>query len=65
MTVNSYLGFMRHYNSYNVRKKILTEQGLFDKWSDLIVIDRNYRKINRKNKNKQKINSIIDDFNIT
>ena len=62
MTVNSYLGFMRHYNSYNLRKKILTKQGLLDNWSDLIVIDKRYRKITRKNKNKQKIGNIAEEF---
>lgn len=48
MTVNSYIGYMKHYNTYNIRKFFLNDSGLLDKWKDLIIIDEKYEKINRK-----------------
>lgn len=53
MTVNSYIGYMKHYNTYNIRKFFLNNSGLLDKWKDLIIIDEKYEKINRKEKPKQ------------
>ena len=53
MTVNSYIGYMKHYNTYNIRKFFLHNSGLLDKWKDLIIIDEKYEKINRKEKPKQ------------
>jgi len=53
MTVNSYIGYMKHYNTYNIRKFFLNDSGLLDKWKDLIIIDEKYEKINRKEKPKQ------------
>lgn len=53
MTVNSYIGYMKHYNTYNIRKFFLNNSGLLDKWEDLIIIDEKYEKINRKEKPKQ------------
>lgn len=45
-SVNSYLGLMRHYKSYKVRKKfILTE---IDEWLPYITIGKSYEKINIK-----------------
>ena len=53
MTVNSYLGYMCHGSTYNIRKRLFKESGLFEPWKYLIVIDDEYRKINRKNKPKK------------
>lgn len=47
MCVNSYFGFMGHYDSYNIRKQILTDKELLKEWLPHIIIDtKNYRKIN-------------------
>ncbi len=54
-TVNSYIGFMIHYKSYNVRKDILINSGLLDKWLPYIIIDDNLTKINI---NKEAIKSL-------
>ena len=43
--VNSYLGFMKHYSTYNMRKEILTSS-LMDKWKEHITIGKDMLKIN-------------------
>lgn len=50
MTVNSYLGYMCHTNTYNIRKRLFDESGLFEPWEGMIVADKDYRKINRREK---------------
>lgn len=44
-SVNSYLGLMRHYKSYKIRKHfVLSKLG---EWLSYIVIGKDYKKINR------------------
>lgn len=45
MTVNSYLGFMRHCNTYDIRKWLFNESGLFTKWYKYVKVVDDYRKI--------------------
>lgn len=47
-SVNSYLGIMKHYNTYNLRKKILTKN-LSKDFSNYIYIKDNYDRIAPKN----------------
>lgn len=47
-SVNSYLGHMYHFSTYNMRKEILINSGLLDKWGDYIEISENLLKIRRK-----------------
>ena len=42
-SVNSYLGLMRHYKSYKVRKRFILTH--LEQWIPHIVIGRNYHKI--------------------
>lgn len=61
MTVNSYIGYMKHYNTYNIRKYFLKDSGLLYAWKDLIIVDNKYEKINRKKKpKKSKVKNIFD-----
>ena len=46
--INSYLGFMVHYNSYKIRKEILLKSGLLDKWLDYVEISKDFKKIKLK-----------------
>ena len=50
MTVNSYIGYMKHYNTYNIRKFFLNNSGLLDKWKDLIIIDEKYEQDKQERK---------------
>lgn len=47
-SVNSYLGYMCHYSTYNMRKEIIINSGLFDEWKDYIEISKDLLKIKRK-----------------
>lgn len=50
--MNSYLGYMGHYNSFNIRRKILTDMKLIGEWLPYIRIDyKNYRKITIRRNN--------------
>lgn len=66
MTVNSYLGFMSHYDSYNIRKEILTNEKLMKPWLPFINIDtKDYRKITLKNNPESKrITNIVEDMEL-
>lgn len=44
-SVNSYLGLMKYYKSYKVRKKFILNN--MDEWIPHIVIGKNYQKINK------------------
>lgn len=44
-SVNSYLGLMRHYKSYKVRKKFVLNN--MNEWMPHIVIGKDYQKINK------------------
>lgn len=56
MTVNSYLGFMGHYNTYRIRKEILDNEELFGHWKKwLEVNEKNYNKVTRKEKPKKEL----------
>lgn len=50
MTVNSYIGYMSHCKTYKIRKYFLNDSTFLGPWKDLIVVDKYYRKITRKNK---------------
>ena len=43
-SVNSYLGFMVHYSSYKIRRKILTEK-VSTKWRKIYTVDDRFQKI--------------------
>lgn len=47
MVVNSYLGFMRFYDSYRIRKEMFTKDRLLDEWvkTGLITVDKDFKKI--------------------
>ncbi len=47
-SVNSYLGIMKHYNTYKLRKKMLT-QNLSEHSGNYICIEDNYGKVASKN----------------
>lgn len=66
MTLNSYLGFMSHYDSYNIRKEILTNEKLMKPWLPFINIDtKDYRKITLKNNPESKrITNIVEDMEL-
>lgn len=38
MTVNSYIGYMKHYNTYNIRKFFLNNSGLLDKLKAIALL---------------------------
>lgn len=57
-SVNSYLGYMRHFDSFNERKKILIDSGLLDKWKDYIIIHKKLIKITKVHKEKQNYKKI-------
>ena len=44
-SVNSYLGLMRHYKSYKVRKKFILSN--IDEWMPHVTIGKSYQKINK------------------
>ena len=48
-SVNSYLGYMKHYSSYNKRKEILIKSGLLEAWKEYITINDDLLKISIKN----------------
>ena len=48
-SVNSYLGYMKHYSTYNMRKEVFNSD-LMKEWKDYIIIDKNLLKINIPNK---------------
>lgn len=50
--VNSYLGFMVHHSTYNIRRAILTNKGLMGKWLKYIKVKEDYTNIYRKNKRR-------------
>ena len=64
MCVNSYLGFIGHFDSYNIRKEILTDKKLIGEWLPYIDIDtKNYRKINLKeNPNAKRIINVMEEI---
>lgn len=47
-SVNSYLGYMCHYSTYNMRKEIMLKSGLFDKWKPYIEMSGDLLKIWKK-----------------
>ena len=51
--MNSYLGFMRHYNEYNMRKKLLTENPTVLRWKPYIYTSENYERIQSKRTRKR------------
>jgi len=60
MCVNSYLGFLIQYKSYNIRKEILTSD-LLKEWKPYIIIDKDYKKITLlDNTQKIKFSTAID-----
>lgn len=50
-SLNSYLGFMIHYKSYNIRKKML-EKKLAPEWKKYVIIDPEMNKVSPKEKYK-------------
>lgn len=65
-TVNSYLGFIGQFDSFNIRKNILTNKNLIGHWLPYIEIDnKDYRKIMLKNNPETKrIKNIKEDIEI-
>lgn len=63
-TVNSYLGFIGQFDSYNIRKRILSNKELIGQWLPYIDVDENnYRKITLKNNPESKrIKNIREDI---
>lgn len=47
---NSYLGFMVHYDSYNIRKSFFKDGSVLNKWQKYVMPDKNYKKIIKINK---------------
>lgn len=47
-SINSYLGFMKPHNSFNIRKKILTKNNNFEFLSKYYKINENFSKIVKK-----------------
>jgi hypothetical protein len=45
--MNSYLGIMRHYKTYNLRKRMLLKY-LDEQWLDYVSIDQQYLKFSIK-----------------
>lgn len=52
--VNSYLGTMKHMKTYNIRKSIIEETKLMEKWGKYIKINKEYTKISLKHKKRKK-----------
>lgn len=52
--VNSYLGNMKHLKTYNIRKKIVEETKLLEKWGKYIKINKDYTKISLRHKKRKK-----------
>lgn len=50
-SINSYLGFMIHYKTFKIRRKLLEEK-LSSKWKKYVVIDEDMKKITPKEKYK-------------
>ena len=50
-SVNSYLGFMIHYKTYKIRRRLL-EKELSPVWRKFVIIDENMRKLTLKEKYK-------------
>lgn len=46
-STNSYLGFLKHYKTYNIRKKLLISS-LCKPWLEYLTIDSNYLKVSLK-----------------
>ena len=44
--VNSYLGLLSHYSSFNIRHELLSD--LSSSWRTYFEVDENYKKINLK-----------------
>ncbi len=57
---------MSHYDSYNIRKEILTNEKLMKPWLPFINIDtKDYRKITLKNNPESKrITNIVEDMEL-
>lgn len=54
MTVNSYLGFMRHANTYKIRKWLFNSSGLLDRWYKYVEVVEDYTKIIDKEKHNDR-----------
>jgi hypothetical protein len=48
-SINSYLGIMKHYKSYNIRKTLL-KKNISGWWENYFMIKYRYNKIEKKNK---------------
>lgn len=46
-SINSYLGILGHYSSYNIRKKAINKW-LSEEWRKVIDVDDNYLKVSPK-----------------
>jgi hypothetical protein len=46
-SINSYLGIMKHYNTYNIRKSMLKEN-ISGWWENYFTIGKNYEKLEYK-----------------
>lgn len=51
-SVNSYLGYMSHYSTYNMRKEILVNSGLLNPWKEHIEISKNLLIVRKKEDSK-------------
>ena len=47
-SVNSYLGHMKHFATYNIRKDVLINNNLINEWKDYIIISNDLLKINKR-----------------
>lgn len=56
-SINSYLGFMVHYKSYKIRRKMLQEK-LSPKWLKYFEVDKDMNKVSVKRKYKKNIRQI-------
>lgn len=52
--INSYLGFMVHYSTYKLRRKILTEN-ISPAWQKIIFYDADYKKVELKKNYKSSV----------
>lgn len=60
-SINSYLGIMKHYKSYNLRKKI-TLKKINSKWWDYFYLNGKFEKFKRKRKPQQQNSSFGTDL---
>lgn len=67
MCVNSYLGFMGHFNTFNIRRSILTDKKLMQPWLPHIIIDeKDFKKVRLKNNPETlRITDVMNDVEST